>query len=230
MPTGSFFLEAATGNGVLVISYVGYQSREVAIGNSDIVQVSMEEDHSNLNDVVVIGYGSVKRKDVTGAISSISSKDIAKTVSTTFDQALQGKVAGVVVNQNSGQPGGGVSIQVRGVGSINSSIDPLYVIDGVIIQPNATSSTGGIYIGNNPTNDNPLATINPSDIESIDVLKDASAVAIYGSQGSMGVIVITTKRGRSRGFWSGFPRWILWGTAIAPVPAHDEPAAICHVH
>ena len=192
---GEFMIPAKTGD-VLVLSSVGFQSKEIKVGNADLIETVLEEDRSNLNDVVVIGYGSVKRKDVTGAISSISAKDIANTVSTTFDQALQGKVAGVVVNQNSGQPGGGVSIQVRGIGSINSNTDPLYVIDGIIIQPNQNSSTGGVYIGNSPTNDNPLSTINPADIESIDVLKDASAVAIYGSQGSMGVIVITTKRGR----------------------------------
>lgn len=192
---GEFIISARSGD-ILVLSSVGYQPKEIKVGNTDLIEVNMEQDQSNLNEVVVIGYGSVKRKDVTGAISSISAKDIANTVSTTFDQALQGKVAGVVVNQNSGQPGGGVSVQIRGVGSINSSIDPLYVIDGVIIQPNQTSSTGGVYIGNNATNDNPLSTINPADIESIDVLKDASAIAIYGSQGSNGVIVITTKRGR----------------------------------
>ena len=140
---------------------------------------------SQLDDVVVIGYGKAKRKDVTGAISSISGEDLRKTQPTTFDQALQGKVAGVMIQQISGQPGGGVSIQIHGISSISGSNSPLYVIDGVIIPPTNDPGNGA----------NPLNTINPSEIESIDVLKDASATAIYGSQATNGVIVITTKRG-----------------------------------
>ena len=135
--------------------------------------------------MVVIGYGKAKRKDLTGGISSVSGAELRKTSPTTFDQALQGKVAGVVVQQISGQPGGGVSIQVHGVSSISGSNSPLYVIDGVIIPPTNDPGNGA----------NPLNAINPSEIESIDVLKDASATAIYGSQATNGVIVITTKRG-----------------------------------
>src|SRR6202008_3946659 len=124
-----------------------------------------EENGSDLKDVVVIGYGKTKRKDVTGAISSISGEELRQTLPSTIDQALEGKVAGVMVQQVSGQPGGGVTVQVRGVSSITGNNAPLYVIDGVIIPPPNDPGSGS----------NPLNTINPSEIESIDVLKDASA-------------------------------------------------------
>jgi TonB-dependent starch-binding outer membrane protein SusC len=182
---GKFSIDASAGE-VLVITMVGYLKKEVVVGkNNTILQIKLAETSSQLDDVVVIGYGRVKRKDATGGISSVSGAELRKTSPTTFDQALQGKVAGVAVQQISGQPGGGVSIQVHGVSSISGSNSPLYVIDGVIIPPT-----------NNPGNgSNPLNAINPSEIESIDVLKDASATAIYGSQATNGVIVITTKRG-----------------------------------
>lgn len=183
---GLYSLKAKEGD-VLIISFVGYTTREVRVGATPVVNVRLEmEDKGKLNDVVVIGYGKVRRPDVTGSISSISGAELMKTQPTTFDQALQGKVAGVVVQQVSGQPGGGVSIQIRGVSSISGSNSPLYVIDGVIIPPVSDPGNGS----------NPLNTINPAEIESIDVLKDASATAIYGSQATNGVIVITTKRGK----------------------------------
>ncbi|RYY22122.1 MAG: hypothetical protein EOP41_07570 [Sphingobacteriaceae bacterium] len=147
---------------------------------------------SNLNEVVVVGYGTTTRQEITGAISSIKASQIAQTLSPTLDQALQGKVAGVVVNSNSGQPGGGVSVQIRGVSTLGNA-QPLYVVDGVFFDGGDTNSQ--VYTGGAPTT-NPLATINPSDIESMDVLKDASATAIYGSRGSNGVVIITTKKGR----------------------------------
>jgi len=184
---GLFTLNAKDGD-VLIISYIGFSPREIRVGARQVVNVRLEvEDRSKLNDVVVIGYGRVRRTDVTGSISSISGAELMKTQPATFDQALQGKVAGVVVQQVSGQPGGGVSIQIRGVSSISGSNSPLYVIDGVIIPPVNDPGNGS----------NPLNSINPAEIESIDVLKDASATAIYGSQATNGVIVITTKRGRA---------------------------------
>jgi len=182
---GKFTIEASNRD-VLVITMVGYAPKEIGVGNSSSIEVKLREAVSQLDDVVVIGYGKTRRKDVTGSISSITGEDLVKTVPTTIDQALQGKVAGVMVQQVSGQPGGGVSIQVRGVSSITGNNSPLYVIDGVIIPPPGDPGSGS----------NPLNTINPSEIESIDVLKDASATAIYGSQATNGVIVITTKRGR----------------------------------
>ncbi|MDR7210275.1 TonB-dependent receptor [Flavobacterium piscis] len=180
---GSFSIKAKIGE-TLVASYLGYVIQEVKVTGSQL-KIRLKEDRKALDEVVVIGYGKAKRKDLTGAISSISGDELRKIQPTTFDQALQGKVAGVVVQQTSGQPGGGVNIQIRGLSSFGGS-SPLYVIDGVII--------GQSYGGANGTN--PLATISPSDIQSIDVLKDASATAIYGSQATNGVIVITTKRGK----------------------------------
>ena len=181
---GGFTIEVSTGD-VLVITMVGYLKKEVAVGKNTSIQVKLSEMVSQLDDVVVIGYGKAKRKDLTGSISSVSGSELRKTQPTTFDQALQGKVAGVMVQQVSGQPGGGVSIQIHGISSISGSNSPLYVIDGVIIPPTNDPGNGA----------NPLNTINPSEIESIDILKDASATAIYGSQATNGVIVITTKRG-----------------------------------
>ena len=181
---GKFTIEASPGD-VLVITMIGFQRTEVVVGNSNTIEVKLPELVLQLDDVVVIGYGKTKRRDVTGAISSVSGEDLRKTQPATFDQALQGKVAGVMVQQISGQPGGGVSIQIHGISSISGSNSPLYVIDGVIIPPTNDPGNGS----------NPLNTINPSEIESIDVLKDASATAIYGSQATNGVIVITTKRG-----------------------------------
>lgn len=180
---GGFTITAKIGE-TIVFSYLGFVKEEVKI-TDDQFTIKLKEDLKALNEVVVIGYGKAKRKDLTGAISSISGDELRRTQPVTFDQALQGKVAGVVVQQTSGQPGGGVNIQIRGMSSFGSS-SPLYVIDGVIIGQSFDSGNGT----------NPLATINPSDIESVDVLKDASATAIYGSQATNGVIVITTKRGK----------------------------------
>jgi len=183
---GKFSIDAAQGD-VLVITMIGYQRKELTVGKSNSVVVDLLETQTKLDDVVVIGYGKLRRKDVTGAISSISGEELRKTQPVTFDQALQGKVAGVVVQQVSGQPGGGVSVQLRGVSSISGANSPLYVIDGVIIPSPGDPGDGS----------NPLAAINPAEIESIDVLKDASATAIYGSQATNGVIIITTKRGKA---------------------------------
>jgi TonB-linked SusC/RagA family outer membrane protein len=183
---GRFTIDAAPGD-VLVVTMVGYQQREVTVGKNSNITITLAGADSRLDDVVVIGYGKLARKDLTGSIASVTGDDLRLTEPVTIDQALQGKVAGVVVQQVSGQPGGGVSVQIRGVSSINGSTSPMYVIDGVIIPSPGDPGDGS----------NPLATINPAEIESIDVLKDASATAIYGSQATNGVIVITTKRGRA---------------------------------
>lgn len=181
---GKFTIDAATGN-TLVVSIIGYLKREVVITKTTSIDIALAENISQLGDVVVIGYGKVRRPDVTGSISSVSGDEIRKTQPVTFDQALQGKVPGLVAQQISGQPGGAVSVQIRGLSSFGGSA-PMYVIDGIIIGGTAALGPGV----------NPLAGINPSEIESIDVLKDASATAIYGSQATNGVVVITTKRGQ----------------------------------
>ncbi|MBC7889339.1 MAG: TonB-dependent receptor [Ferruginibacter sp.] len=183
------FVIYASNNETLEISSVSFITQTVKVTASlNQVRVSMIEDYSKEDEVVVIGYGKLRRKDVTGSISSITGAEIVKTQPTTIDQALQGKVAGVVVQQVSGQPGGGVSVQIRGLSSFTDN-PPLYVIDGVLIPPNAQAAIGG-------SGSNPLSSINPSEVASIDILKDASATAIYGSQATNGVIVITTKRGQ----------------------------------
>ncbi|WP_224750962.1 SusC/RagA family TonB-linked outer membrane protein [Mucilaginibacter pankratovii] len=183
---GNYSITAAPGN-ILVFSFLGFSTQEINVKQTGTIDVKLSSTSSNLNEVVVTGYARTRRKDVTGSISSISGDELRKSQPTTFDQALQGKVAGVVVQQVSGQPGGGVSIQIRGVSSISGSNSPLYVIDGVIIPPVNDPGSGS----------NPLNTINPAEVESIDVLKDASATAIYGSQATNGVVVITTKRGKA---------------------------------
>lgn len=197
-PEGKFVIQAMPED-VLKISFIGYLSEQIPVGNKTYFDITIQPDIATLSEVVVIGYGESKRKDVTGSISSVSGAELRKTNPVTIDQALQGKVAGMVVQQVSGQPGGGVSVQIRGISSFGSS-GPLYVIDGVIIGGTATMGAGT----------NPLAAINPSEIESVDVLKDASATAIYGSQATNGVIIVTTKRGAVRpprisyDFYTGF--------------------------
>ena len=181
------FTVAASPEDILVFSFIGYQHKEIQVGQQTKIEVSLAEDVNTLDEVVVIGYGEVKRRDVTGSISSVKSEDLKNTNATTLEQALQGRVPGMVIQQVSGQPGGGVSVQIRGITSLNGSF-PLYVIDGVRVAV-AGSQDAGM---------NPLAGINASEIESIEVLKDASATAIYGSQASDGVILITTKRGKQQ--------------------------------
>lgn len=183
---GSYAINAKNGD-VLIFSFISYNSQQIYIGSSTVINVALKPSTNDLSEVVVIGYGTRKRPDLTGAISSVTGADLLKTQPATFDQALQGRVAGVVVQQVSGQPGGDVNVQIRGLGGFTGA-PPLYVIDGVQIPPNGQSAIPG-----NGTN--PLSSINPSDIASIDVLKDASATAIYGSQASNGVIIITTKKG-----------------------------------
>jgi TonB-dependent starch-binding outer membrane protein SusC len=183
---GSYAINAKPGD-VLVFSFLSFTTQQIFVGSASVINVVLKPSTNDLNEVVVIGYGTKKRSDLTGSISSITSADLLKTQPTTFDQAMQGRVAGVVIQQVSGQPGGDVNVQIRGLGGFLGA-PPLYVIDGVQIPPNGQSAIPG-----NGTN--PLSSINPSDIASIDVLKDASATAIYGSQASNGVIIITTKKG-----------------------------------
>ncbi|MGV3540377.1 MAG: TonB-dependent receptor plug domain-containing protein, partial [Rufibacter sp.] len=182
---GGYSIEAGNTD-VLVVSFIGYLSQEIAVGDKTTVNVSLREDAQTLNEVVVTGYGEVRRGDVTGAQTSISSEAIERTVNTTIEQAIQGRAAGVYVTQNTGAPGGGISVNIRGVNSISGSNEPLYVIDGVQMQ-GSSSSTGS----------NPLSVLNPSDIESMEILQGPSATAIYGSRATNGVVLITTKRGKS---------------------------------
>lgn len=180
---GKFSIRIAKGQ-TLVVSYIGYNSKNIKYTGKATVEVELTEDAATLDEVVVVGYGVMKRSDLTGSVVSVGTNEIKKSVITSVDQALQGRAAGVQVTQNSGSPGGGISVSIRGVNSLNGN-EPLYVIDGVAIdgQTNGNSSA--------------LSSINPSDIVSMEVLKDASATAIYGSRGSNGVVLITTKKGQA---------------------------------
>lgn len=178
---------SAQSNATLVFSYVGYVTKEVKVGGKRLIDVTLEEDETLLNEVVVVGYGTMRKSDLTGAVTQVDNKAFEKSVSTSIDQVLQGRAAGVQIQANTGTPGGSSTIRIRGTNSLNASSQPIFVIDGVIID-----SDGG-----DDGNSNPLAGINPSDILTMDILKDASATAIYGSRASNGVIMITTKRGKS---------------------------------
>jgi TonB-linked SusC/RagA family outer membrane protein len=186
---GKFTIEVPPGS-TLQFSFIGYVSQEIAINSSSTLSVVLVADEEILSEVVVIGYGSVKKSDLTGSVASVKAEDFVNTAISSIDQGLQGKVAGLVVSMASGQPGAASSVRIRGTTSINGDNEPLYVIDGVFIVPetNVGAVTGPSL--------NPLANINPSDIESIEVLKDASATAIYGTRGANGVILVTTKRGK----------------------------------
>ncbi|MDR1526098.1 MAG: TonB-dependent receptor [Dysgonamonadaceae bacterium] len=176
----------APANGKLAFSYIGYLTQTVNVNGRQVIHVTLKEDTQSIEEVVVVGYGTMKKSDLTGAVSSIKSEAIQKSIPTSIDQVLQGRAAGVQVQQNSGMPGATTSIRIRGISSLNTSTDPLYVIDGVVI---AGGSGDGVV-------SNPLNSINPADIVSMDILKDASAAAIYGNRAANGVIMITTKRGQ----------------------------------
>jgi len=194
---GKFTLQVPATAKALLISFIGMEAQEVPITTGPI-NINLVTSATALSEVVVIGYGTVRKNQVTTAISSVNQKELKNLRVTGVDQALQGKLAGVSVTNNSGQPGGGVALRVRGLTSINSN-DPLIVIDGVPFTSNTVSSSGydGLGGGRGQTGNSFLANLNPNDIESVDVLKDASAQAIYGSQGANGVILITTKKGKT---------------------------------
>ena len=179
-------------SGNLVVTYIGYLTQNVKITNKIVYDVSLLINVNKLSDVIVTGYGNQNRKTLTSGITSVKSEDIVNVPAASSDQLLQGRASGVLVSTNSGTPGGGVSVRIRGTSSINGSSDPLYIVDGIPIQASNLAQRG---VGGSTTN--PIADINPSDIESIDVLKDASATAIYGSRAANGVVLITTKRGIS---------------------------------
>ena len=181
---GGFVIEAPNSESILVFSYLGYVSKEIQVGGQTSFNISLEPDLSNLEEVVVVGYGTQRKIETTGAIASIKSDELTQTPVANVAQGLQGRVSGVQVVQNSSAPGGNVSVRVRGTNSIRGSSEPLYIIDGVQI-----SNGGGV------NELSPLSTINPNDIESVQVLKDASSTAIYGARGANGVVIVTTKRG-----------------------------------
>ncbi|WP_291036604.1 TonB-dependent receptor [Dyadobacter sp. 50-39] len=186
-------------NATLTFSAIGYESKDVAVGNKSVVDVLLSEDVRALEEVVVVGYGTVKKKDATGAVSALGSKDFQKGIVSSPEQLMQGRVAGVQITQSSGEPGGGINVRIRGTSSVLGGNNPLFVVDGVPLSGDNTSSGGDNQgVGRQPAK-NPLNFLNPDDIASMDILKDASATAIYGSRGANGVVLITTKRGRGKG-------------------------------
>lgn len=182
---GNFSIDVQPG-AILVVSYLGYTAKEIVVGVQSTFSIQLEPDARQLDELVVVGYGTQKRSDITGAIGSVKSEDFNRGVITNPVDLLQGKVAGVNITSTSGEPGANQNVIIRGIGSLRSGTQPLYVLDGFLLD---NSSTGVAT--------NPLTFLNPNDIESIDVLKDASATALYGSRASNGVIVITTKKGKS---------------------------------
>ena len=173
-------------NAVLTVSCIGYRTQEIQVEGRKVVDIFLQEDTEMLSEVVVVGYGQMKRADLTGAVASVGDEAISKSVVTSIDQVRQGRAAGVQIQANSGTPGASSSIRIRGINPLNATNQPIFVIDGVVIDSATDDETS-----------NPLSTINPSDIETMDVLKDASAAAIYGSRASNGVIMITTKKGKA---------------------------------
>jgi TonB-linked SusC/RagA family outer membrane protein len=184
---GKYSITVPAGSNVLVFTFVGLTSQEVNIGNRSTINVAMESDITALSEVIVTGYGTQPKREVTGAVSSVKGDAIQNLPLQSFDRALQGRAAGVQVRSSNGLPGGAVNIRIRGVGSVNAGNEPLFIVDGV--QLNNTSNAAF-------TQSNPLAFLNPNDIESMEILKDAASAAIYGSQAANGVVIITTKKGK----------------------------------
>lgn len=194
---GNFSIPVPGNSAVLLFYLVDYTTREVPLGNQNTLDVAMELKNENLGEVVVVGYGTVKKSDVTGAVVSLKAKDLTPGANINVEQTLQGRASGVQVYQKSGEPGSAMSVKIRGASSITAGNDPLYVIDGMPVNNLAPVTGSGAGFVATPNPRNPLNSLNPADIESIEILKDASATAIYGSRGSNGVVMITTKKGKS---------------------------------
>jgi TonB-linked SusC/RagA family outer membrane protein len=194
---GTYTIDVSSEDAVLVFSFIGYLSVEIRVADQTTINIQLVKDIQKLDEVIVIGYGTSKKSDLTGAVVSVSEETLRSSVATNIDQALQGRIAGVQVTQNSGQPGGAASVRIRGANSITSSNEPLYVIDGIPFQGDGATIAGFDWSqgANGQNRVNPLSTINPNDIVSIEVLKDASASAIYGSRAANGVVLISTKHG-----------------------------------
>ncbi len=184
---GKYSINIPAGSNVLVFTFVGLTSQEVNIGNRSTINVALESDVTALSEVIVTGYGTQPKREVTGAVSSVKGDAIQNLPLQSFDRALQGRASGVQVRSSNGLPGGAVNIRIRGVGSVNAGNEPLFIVDGVQLNNQSNASF---------TQSNPLAFLNPNDIESMEILKDAASAAIYGSQAANGVVIITTKKGK----------------------------------
>jgi len=189
---GDFSLKVRKLPVTLLVSAIGYKYQEIDVYEAEPTIIYLNEDQNRLSEVVVTGYSTQERKNISGAVTTVNSADLQNNPASSLNEKLQGKAAGVQISSNSGVPGGGITFRVRGINSINAGVDPLYIVDGVLISNNNLIQTG---MGSQAQS-NPLADINPSDIEDLVILKDANATAIYGSLGSNGVVIITTKRGK----------------------------------
>ncbi|MBT1705220.1 SusC/RagA family TonB-linked outer membrane protein [Chryseosolibacter indicus] len=187
--SGNFTLEIDEGQNTLIFSFIGFKTVEMEIGSRTVLDIQLEPNVTELSEVIVVGYGTQIKQDLTGNVASVSGKDIQNIPVPSFDQAMQGRAAGVFIESGNGKLGQGIKVRVRGAASVSASNEPLYVVDGIIVTTDNLSSTDA------PTN--PLANINSNDIESMEILKDAAAASIYGSRAANGVVLITTKRGKA---------------------------------
>lgn len=212
---GNYSLNDVANDAVLVFSYIGYVTQEASVNGRTSINVTLQEDIESLAEVVVIGYGTTTVKDATGAVTAVTSEDFNQGVIVSPEQLIQGKTAGVQISQSSGEPGAGIDIRIRGANSVRSNNNPLFVVDGVPLSGGNTSAEGStIGVGTSAAK-NPLSFLNPNDIESISILKDASATAIYGSRGANGVVFITTKSGKGA---SGSSWEVSSNLSISSVP------------
>ena len=209
---GDFAISVPSDNSTLMVSYIGMELQEYKLDGKTNVTITLKATDVSLDEVVVVGYGTSKKVDITGSVASMTEDQMKQSIVTNADQMLQGKVAGVQVTQNSGAPGGATSIRIRGASSINNSNEPLYVIDGVQMSGAGQTIGGFDWAGgsNGQNVVNPLAAIAPSDIVSIDVLKDASACAIYGAAGANGVVIVTTRRGKAGHTNVNYDGYVAW--------------------
>ncbi|MAO15633.1 TonB-dependent receptor [Flagellimonas pelagia] len=193
---GNFSIKVTDGDVILTVSYIGFTTKEIPVNGQSVLNIVLQESTAVLDEIVVVGYGTQKKSDLTGSVASLGQDDMNPGANVSVDQMMLGRAAGVQINQASSAPGGGLAIRIRGSNSLNASNEPLYVIDGFPIDNSPNLGSGGVAeVGQNLSPRNPLNSLNPADVESIEILKDASATAIYGSRGANGVILITTKKG-----------------------------------
>ncbi|MEM7108687.1 MAG: carboxypeptidase-like regulatory domain-containing protein, partial [Bacteroidota bacterium] len=193
---GNYTLSVADGASI-IFSFVGYATKKVPVNGRSIIDLQLEADVTQLSEVIVVGYGTQLKRELTGSVASLASEDFNPSLNTNVSQMIEGKLAGVQVVQTSGEPGGGFAINIRGTGSINAGSGPLYVVDGLPINNTTVIGGTGQEIAATRSPRNPISFLNPADIASVEVLKDASASAIYGARGANGVVLITTKSGQS---------------------------------
>jgi len=194
---GKFQLSVPVDAKVLIVSFIGMKAQEMTLSGKTSFLIALEEEAYAIDEVVAVGYGVQRKSDLTGATNRLSEKDMVKTLASSPVEMIQGRIAGVNITQNSGEPGAGMTVRIRGASSIRSGQEPLYVVDGIPLDNSNLTPTGGTAAGyGSGGNKNPLGFINPEDIESIDILKDASSTAIYGARGANGVVLVTTKKGK----------------------------------